>query len=252
MNTSATTSVRRTKKPYSFYRLRFLFILWAVFLSVFYSYLTPPQIGEAYISVEPDVLGATVEDREVEEWEYPIFYPEEERISATITPSSAPTPTGQQSSEAQDHDKYSRSRQIGEYTWTIDVPEDDRAGTADEIFQALNSYRQKNGKTSLQLSEKLSEYASSRAQLFADKEKTDSHEGFLDFINSQDGFTKLGFMKIGENSSYGYKVSGTKLIEDVYAGDRPHDMNQLHSDWTHVGIGVSGMATNLIFAGKPL
>jgi hypothetical protein len=40
------------------------------------------------------------------------------------------------------------------------------------------------------------------------------------------------------------------LIEWVYAGDKPHNDNQLSSKWSAVGIGISGSATDLVFGGS--
>jgi len=53
---------------------------------------------------------------------------------------------------------------------------------------------------------------------------------------------------LGENISYGYRLEGVHLIEWMYAGDKPHDDNQLDSKWDHVGIGVKETATCIIFA----
>lgn len=142
-----------------------------------------------------------------------------------------------------------RSKQVDEHTWTITVEKDERNATAGEIHQALNAYRQKNGRSGLQNDDRLSSFAQSRAEYFTKEGRLDSHKGFQDFITN-DGFNKVGFFALGENSSYGYVLEGTHLIEWVYAGDKPHDDNQLSNDWTHVGIGVSGTATNLIFGGK--
>ena len=36
-------------------------------------------------------------------------------------------------------------------------------------------------------------------------------------------------------------------IEWMYAGDKPHDDNQVNNRWNYVGIGVKGLATALIF-----
>jgi len=36
----------------------------------------------------------------------------------------------------------------------------------------------------------------------------------------------------------------------VFAGDTPHDNNQLDSSWTAVGIGVSETFVDIIFAGN--
>lgn len=241
---------RATGNGKSFYRLRFLLILWAVCFSLVISYVLPsesqtPGYTPVYQSISVKSARTT---RITANLPRPAFV-SQEITASKFTPSPTPTPTPQPQPEKKD---WGKSRQIGEYTWTIDVADDDRAGTAEEILQALNDYRRKNGKGSLAWDEKLASFARSRADLFASQGKTDSHAGFKEYLNNQDGFTKLGYMKIGENSSYGYKVLAVHLIEWVYAGDKPHDDNQLSAEWTKVGIGVNGLATNLVFAGKPL
>lgn len=142
------------------------------------------------------------------------------------------------------------AKQIGEHTWTMSVQSDSRMGSAGEILQALNAYRQRQGKGALAWDDALGRFAQSRSDSFHTAGSTDAHAGFTDFINNQSGFQKLGFMSLGENSSYGYQLEAVHLIEWVYAGDAPHNNNQLNSDWTHVGIGVSGVATDLIFGGR--
>ncbi len=142
------------------------------------------------------------------------------------------------------------SRQIDEHTWTIQVGQDSTTGTSQQILTALNNYRSKKGRSPLSWNATLGSFAQSRASFFVSKGTLDGHAGFMDYINNQDGFHKLGFGSLGENSSYGYTLEATHLIELVYAGDKPHDDNQLSSDWSHVGIGVSGSATDLVFGGK--
>jgi uncharacterized protein YkwD len=144
---------------------------------------------------------------------------------------------------------WGKSRQVDEHTWTIDVGEDDHYATAQEIAAALNVYRNQKGRRSLSWDQKLAAYAQSRASSFDTARKLDGHAGFDDYIHQQDGFTKLGFNGLGENSSIGYKLIGAHLIEWVYAGDVPHDDNQLSNQWTHVGVGASGDATDLVFGG---
>jgi uncharacterized protein YkwD len=148
--------------------------------------------------------------------------------------------------------EWGTSKQLDEHTWTIQVGQDTKNATAQEILSALNSYRQKNGRGVLAWDDKLGEYANSRASYFISLGKLDGHAGFTDYVNNQDGFHKLGFQSIGENSSYGYTLEAVHLIEWVYAGDKPHDDNQLSSNWSYVGIGVNGTATDLIFGGKKL
>lgn len=144
------------------------------------------------------------------------------------------------------------AKQIGEHTWTINVSSDEKIGTAQEIFQALNNYRQRHGVGTLSWDTNLGNLAQGRADLFLRNGTTDAHAGFTDFMNNQDGFKKSGFMALGENSSFGYHVEGVHLIEWIYAGDAPHDNNQLNPQWTHVGIGVAGVATDLVFGGRKM
>lgn len=158
----------------------------------------------------------------------------------TPTPTRLPTPTK----------IWGKSQQIGEYTYTINVEMDPRMATPSEIYEALNSYRQKFNRRALAWDTKLAEFAQTRANTFASLGRTDTHAGFKDYIDNQDGFTKLGMHGLGENSSFGYQLYGVHLIEWVYAGDKPHYDNQLNNNWTHVGVGVNGSATDLVFGYK--
>ncbi|RJQ24421.1 CAP domain-containing protein [Candidatus Parcubacteria bacterium] len=144
------------------------------------------------------------------------------------------------------------AKQIGEYTWTMNVGEDERMATPQEIFQALNDYRQRHTGHSLNWDDKLAQYAQDRANYFIYIGKTDAHAGFKDYLEIQDGFIKLGFAGLGENSSFGYKLLGVHLIEWVFAGDKPHNDNQLNPEWTEVGIGVNNTAVDIIFAKERL
>jgi uncharacterized protein YkwD len=161
------------------------------------------------------------------------------KVTPTPTPSTQEAPV-----------EYGKAKQIDEHTWTMTVKNDAKEGSAGEIFTALNNYRTQKGKSQLIWNDTLSAYATSRANEFSQRGALDGHAGFLNFMNHEDGFSKLGFNSLGENSSFGYILSGTHLIEWVYAGDAEHDNNQLNSEWTYVGIGVSGTATDLIFGGK--
>lgn len=164
------------------------------------------------------------------------------------TPTTTPTPNIKPVIKAPTPTiEWGKALQIGEKTWTINVGMDERMATPQEIFEALNSYRQRYSRGTLTWDNKLAEYAQSRANTFISLGKTDAHAGFSNFIDNEDGFNKLEMNGLGENSSFGYRLLGVHLIEWVYAADEPHNTNQLNSKWTHVGIGVSGDATDLIF-----
>lgn len=146
-----------------------------------------------------------------------------------------------------DNGPWGVSRQIDEVTWTMKVGEDEKMATAKEIFEALNNYRQRYGSQTLTWDEKLGNYAQSRAVYLNSIKNVDKHSGFNNFVENEDGFNKLGFTMLGENISYGYKLNGVHVIEWMYAGDKPHNDNQLDNRWNYVGIGVNGLATCLIF-----
>jgi len=159
----------------------------------------------------------------------------------TITTNPIPRPTD-------DSTPWGKAVQIDEHTWTMKVQNDDRMSTVEELFTALNDYRRSKGVSVLTWDQKLADYADSRATYFTSIKTTDGHAGFNDFLTNQDGFNILGFNQLGENTSYGYRMLGVHLIEWIYAGDEPHDKNQRNSIWSHVGIGIDGLSTCLIFA----
>lgn len=143
------------------------------------------------------------------------------------------------------------AKQIDEVTWTMKIGEDATMATAKEIWAALNEYRKVHGSQILNWDEKLGNYARDRAKYLNEIKSVDQHKGFSDFVENQDGFNKLGFTALGENISYGFKLNGVHVIEWMYAGDKPHNDNQLDNRWNYAGIGVDGLATCLIFgAGK--
>ena len=137
--------------------------------------------------------------------------------------------------------------QIDAHTWTMRVGSDDRMATPKEILDALNSYRSTHGSGYLAWDDNLATFAKQRADYFNQINGTDEHAGFNSYLDNPDNVRKLNFYTLGENSSYGFKLLGVHLIEWLYAGDQAHNSNQLNPQWTHVGIGVSGTGTDLIF-----
>lgn len=170
-------------------------------------------------------------------------------ISPSPTPVPTPTPVAVRRivTPVDDGQPWGVAKQLDEYTWKIKVGQDEKMATSNEVFLALNEYRRRYGASALNWDEKLASYAKSRAVYFNKIKNLDGHKGFVDFMNNQDGFNKLGFNQLGENASIGYQLSGLHLIEWIYAGDEPHNKNQLNNIWGYVGIGVDGTATTLIF-----
>lgn len=97
----------------------------------------------------------------------------------------------------------------------------------------------------------LSGFAQNRSIALENLGKLDNHAGFNDFIHNQDGFNKLGFSELGENQSFSHPMpSAHDLIFGQYASSPPHNQNQLNTDWTDVGVGVSGEYSDIVFGGK--
>ena len=160
------------------------------------------------------------------------------------------TPIPKQKSQSDD-EVWGEAKKIDDHTYTIKIAYDDRMATANEILQALNNYRNQHGQWSLNMDQNLLNYSQTRAQLFADIKTTDKHEGFNDYLTNHDGFKKLGYARLGENSYFGGPLYGVHIIEWVFAKSPEHDANQLYGEWTDVGIGVTDTSVNLIFASNP-
>lgn len=196
-----------------------------------------PVIAPVISKITPKVDIDIVVDRKITPTAEPKTIPTviERKITA---PTKTPTP---------DNEPWGVARQIDEVTWTMKVGEDEKMATANEIFVALNEYRKRYGSQVLTWDNKLSEYANNRAIYLNSIKSVDGHKGFTNFMENEDGFNKLGFTALGENISFGYKLNGVHTIEWMYAGDKPHNDNQLDNRWNYVGIGVNGLATCLIF-----
>ncbi len=120
------------------------------------------------------------------------------------------------------------------------------------LLQALNNYRIANGKSALSWDNNLAGFAQTRARHFLDIGGLDNHAGFLDFIQNQDGFHKLGFMSLGENSGEGYLGTARGMVEQFYTQDQGHKDNELNPKWSYAGIAVLGKFTDFIFAGSKI
>ncbi|HVT01430.1 MAG TPA: CAP domain-containing protein [Patescibacteria group bacterium] len=159
-------------------------------------------------------------------------------LSPTPTTPPKPTPTPE---------VWGVAKQIDNHTWTMNVGQDKKMASAQEIFSALNNYRKQKGSGQLTWDNNLANFAQKRADTFASIKGLDGHAGFNSYFSNQDNLKGIGFWGVGENSSYGYEMEAVHLIEWVFAGDGPHDKNQLDPTWTHVGVGVNGTSVDLIF-----
>lgn len=179
------------------------------------------------------------------------------KVSKFNSPETEPTPTPyaitfKKKVLDQKEEEWGVARQIDEKTWTIKIGEDNKMTTANELFEALNNYRERHGSGKLSWDQNLADFAQKRAENFSLMGRLDGHKGFEEYVENEENVKKLGFWSLGENSSSGYKMLGVHLIEWIYAGDKPHNDNQLEPTWTHVGIGISETATDLIFANSKM
>lgn len=133
------------------------------------------------------------------------------------------------------------------YGWSMKIENDFHMGTVQELFGAINAYRLKKDKSKLEWSESLALFAQKRADELNKNGGVDEHRGFKDYIRYSGNRIDLGFMRLGENTSCGYRMTAIHMIEWIFAGDIPHDENQLNSRWTHVGIGVNNTCVSLVF-----
>lgn len=212
-----------------------MLIAWV--LSFFVTKIVDPMAG--YVVGEATIMESTVSG-EVEPTITTTPVPTKKIVKATPTPmKSAYVDTTS--------DTWGVARQVGEHTWTMQVGQDKRMAIPKEVLDALNEYRVRRGSQRLAWDDNLAKYAQSRADYLYSIGKTDEHKGFVSFLENDSGYDKLGFTWLGENISHGYVMEGVHLIEWVYAGDKPHDDNQVNNRWNYVGIGIKGTATALIF-----
>lgn len=142
------------------------------------------------------------------------------------------------------------SKQTDEKTWTMRVGEDSKMATEQEIFDAINNYRKQRGLSILAKDDNLATFAKKRANTFVSINGLDEHAGFSEYFKSSDNMKAVGMNRVGENSSFGFKLEGVHLIEWIFAGDEPHNNNQLDPEWEYIGIGVTGTAVDIVFGMK--
>ena len=176
-----------------------------------------------------------------------------------IHPTSAPTPPTNFSTSLRfprtlpspqptaDSTPWGKAQQIDADTYTMKIQLDPTMATPQDVLSALNHYRATKGAQQLTWDNNLADFAQSRAVYLESTHSTDNHQGFIDFLDNQNGYDKLGFTWLGENISYGYRLEGVHLIEWIFAGDAPHDDNQLNNRWNYAGIGIKGTAVSIIF-----
>lgn len=178
------------------------------------------------------------------------------KVNLILKPSSSPTLTQKiikptkipTTAIVRDTTPWGVAQQINEDTWTMKIGQDSQMATINDTLNALNVYRTNHDVQKLTLDPTLTKFAQDRADYLASIKSTDEHKGFIDYLENHDGYNQLGFTWLGENISYGYRLIGVHLIEWLFAGDEPHNTNQLNSRWNYVSIGINGTAVSIIFA----
>lgn len=166
----------------------------------------------------------------------------------TIRPKPTATPTQTTIPKTATNNPQYTAEKIGESTWKVtNVKNDGQMASAQDIFNALNSYRGAHGSFNLSWDNSLSSLAQSRADTFASIGTLDGHQGFKNFMND-DGFSKIGFNSLGENSAFlAVPMNGERIIKEIFGADSAHDGNQLDPSWQYIGVGINGNAVNINF-----
>ena len=133
-------------------------------------------------------------------------------------------------------------------TKTIEhVNTDSNMVTANEIFNALNFYRNEKGIASLSWNNTLANFSQSRVNTFASISNLDSHAGFKSYMENG-GFEASGFNGLGENSAQlASPMNGAKIIREIYGASPAHNTSQLDPSWTHAGVAINGIFVNINF-----
>ncbi|NCN87263.1 MAG: hypothetical protein GW941_00005 [Candidatus Pacebacteria bacterium] len=169
--------------------------------------------------------------------------------SPTPSPSPSSTPTFKPV-DPYANDKYLKDAQWGDAveidsgSYTMKVGMDPQMSTPNELYEALMAYRDVKGKSRLTWDDRLASYANERA-IYICEVGSDHHAGFSQYLEDG-GYEKLGFRHLGENMSYGMRLSGVHLIEWIYSKSPGHEANQI-GPWSHIGVGISGNCSVLIF-----
>lgn len=215
------------------------FVISLISLSIYLIYQDFPEKYKIQLGANNKVLGLTLKAPQ-----------------KLVKTSAFPTPTPQGSPgiteiKHQIKGKLSSTTQPKKITSVIKTASANNQGAYNSlsVLQALNDYRSKKGIPALSLDQKLTDFAQTRVLYFSSIGKIDNHAGFRDLLNN-DGFNKMGFWMLAENSSTGYRGDAVGLIESFYGKSAGHDANQLNPSYTHIGIGVSGLYTNLVFGGR--
>jgi uncharacterized protein YkwD len=142
------------------------------------------------------------------------------------------------------------TEKISDHTYRTYVGQDLKMGTPKEILEALNVYRKNHGRQTLSSDDKLCALAQWRADEQEKLGTLDTHKGLEDYLNDPKHWEELEEKAVGENTSYGYTLSGTHLIEWLFDADEEHRSNQLNPRWNRACAATSGVTVEVLFGEK--
>ena len=164
----------------------------------------------------------------------------------SITPS--PSPIRAPTRIPQPTIPWGTTEKIAEHTYRTFVGEDAVMSTEEEFVTALNKYRALHGVQELFVGTDLCAFATMRINQLKALGKLDAHAGFKEFLAKDENWKTLPrFVALGENNSFGYKQSGTHLIEWIFDADEEHRSNQLNPQWNRVCVRISDTIVEVIF-----
>ena len=165
-----------------------------------------------------------------------------------ITPSPSPSPIRAPTRIPQPTIPWGTTEKIAEHTYRTFVGEDAVMSTEEEFVTALNKYRALHGVQELFVGTDLCAFATMRINQLKALGKLDAHAGFKEFLAKDENWKTLPrFVALGENNSFGYKQSGTHLIEWIFDADEEHRSNQLNPQWNRVCVRISDTIVEVIF-----
>ena len=140
------------------------------------------------------------------------------------------------------------AEKVAEHLYQINVGQDPMMSTNEELFGALNTYRELHGVPALQMNDDLCRFAELRIKQLIDLGRLDSHKGFKEYLDSEENWKNLpGLISIGENNSIGYRLTGTHLIEWIFDADEEHRSNQLDARWNQGCVRIQGTIVEVLF-----
>lgn len=140
------------------------------------------------------------------------------------------------------------TEKLAEHTYRTYVGEDEIMSSVEELHNALNKYRANHGVQELFVSDQLCRIADFRIAQLDAIDGLDAHKGFKEYLSDGKNWENIPrFVSVGENNSYGYKLSGTHLIEWVFDADEEHRSNQMNPKWNRVCSRISGTIVEIIF-----